>query len=170
MSGAHLHLVLNHFPILGALFGGILLLIGMIKQNKTLEKAGLITFIVIALITIPAYLTGEAAEHATEHLVGSSHDMVHEHEELAEIGFIMMLGLGVLSLVSFFFITRNKYMKYTSLKIVVLVSAFFTFGMMVIIGEHGGEIRRPELRGEVAQSPENEKDKKQEDADMPSEN
>ena len=68
MDQAHLHLILNHFPILGPLFGTVLLLIGTLKNNKVIQKAGLMSIAVIALITIPAYFTGEAAEHATDTL------------------------------------------------------------------------------------------------------
>jgi uncharacterized membrane protein len=148
MDQAHLHLVLNHFPILGTLFGAVILLIGAIKKNKTLQKAGLITLVLIAIITIPAFMTGEAAEHATEHLAGSSHDMVHEHEELAELGLISASIVGVASLALWFLIYRNRHQDYTRLAWAVTGLAFGSFFIMMLIGNHGGKIRRPELRGE----------------------
>lgn len=148
MTGAHLHLLLNHLPILGTLFGLLLLLVGLIKKSKTLQKTALATFVLVGLITIPAFLTGEAAEHATEHLVGSSHDMVHEHEELGEKGLILALVLGLVSAVFWLFLARNKHLHYRRALWVILVGSMLSFALMALIGNHGGKIRRPELRGE----------------------
>lgn len=149
MSGAHLHLLINHIPILGTFFGLILLFLGLTKKSKTLQKTGLATFFVVALITIPAFFTGEAAEHATEHLVGSSHDMVHEHEELGLKGLIIALVLGIVSVVYWFMLARNRHIHYVKVLWGILIFSLFSFFMMILIGGHGGKIRRPELRGEV---------------------
>lgn len=152
MDQAHLHLVLNHFPILGSLFAFILLLIATLKKNLFLYKTGLTVLFFVALLTIPAYTTGEAAEHATEHLPGSSHDMVHEHEEQAELAFPIMLALGAFA--GFLLLQMKRKPEGNHMKfawpMVVLTAGMFFF--MALIGNHGGKIRRPELRGEVVQS------------------
>ena len=38
----------------------------------------------MAVLTIPVFLTGEETEESVEHLAGVSHDLIEEHEELAE--------------------------------------------------------------------------------------
>lgn len=149
MDQAHLHLVLNHFPILGTLFGSILLIVGAFKKSRTLQKAALLTLVGVALFTLPAYYTGEAAEHATEHMIGSSHDMLEEHEELAEKGLVVALVLGAVSLVLWFFIHRNRHKDYTKFSWIVVGLSIISFLLMALIGNHGGKIRRPELRGET---------------------
>ena len=149
MTGAHLHLLLNHIPLLGTFFGLILLFIGLTKKSKTLQKAGLATFFVVALVTIPTFLTGESAEHATEHIAGFSHDVAHEHEELGEIGWIFAIVLGVLSGLFWFLLTKNRHIDYKKALWSILIISIASFIIMVLIGAHGGEIRRPELRGEV---------------------
>jgi len=149
MTAAHLHLLLNHIPILGTFFGLILLFLGLTKRSKTLQKVGLATFFIVGLVTIPAYLTGEAAEHATEHLSGSSHDMLHEHEELGMYGLIISLVLGTISGFFWFLVARNRHLDYKKVLWAILLGSLFSFFMMFFIGGHGGKIRRPELRGVI---------------------
>jgi uncharacterized membrane protein len=149
MTQAHLHLLLNHIPILGTFFGLVLLFLGLTKKSKTLQKTGLATFVIIGLLTIPAFLTGEAAEHATEHLLGSSHDMVHEHEELGEKGLIVALILALASAVYWFLVAKNRHLHYLKGLWTILIFSVFSFLLMALVGAHGGKIRRPELRGET---------------------
>lgn len=40
MNGAHLHLLLNHLPILGSLFGFVLLLVALARRQPLLVRAG----------------------------------------------------------------------------------------------------------------------------------
>lgn len=57
MTAAHIHLLLNHIPILGVLFG-LLLLYGTIKKTREIKKANLVTFIVAAILTVPVFFSG----------------------------------------------------------------------------------------------------------------
>jgi uncharacterized membrane protein len=165
MTLAHLHLVLNHMPILGTLFGLILLFLGLSRGNKILQKAGLVTFVVVALVTIPVFLTGEPAEHLVEDFPGFSHDMAHEHEELGEKGLIIALILGAISAFLVFLLNRNKNLNYKKGMWAVLALSVVSFLFMMLIGNHGGKIRRPELRGEKSEIGNNHSDKDISDED-----
>lgn len=156
MTAAHLHLVLNHMPILGSLFGLILLFIGLIRGNRILQKAGLATFVLVALITIPAFLTGEPAEHLVEDFGGFSHEMAHEHEELGEKGLIIALMLGAISAFLLYLLSRNKHLNYKRGLWGTLVLSLITFLFLVLIGNHGGKIRRPELRTDTTEMIDNQ--------------
>ena len=123
MDAGHLHLLLNHVPILGTFFGLVILIIGLLRKNQTLEKAAFITFVVVAVITLPAYISGEEAEHAVEHMAGSSHDMAHEHEELAETALFMMIGLALPSLIILITTMRSRVNRAGMMKMIVLVLA-----------------------------------------------
>ncbi|MCT4560733.1 MAG: hypothetical protein N4A41_05075 [Crocinitomicaceae bacterium] len=148
MDQAHLHLLFNHMPILGSLFGMILLLVGLVKSSRTVQRTGLWTLFLTAILTLPAFFTGEGAEHATEHLIGSSHAMMHEHEELAEKALIFSLVLGLVSIVLATLIARNKHIDYKKFVWMTFGLSVVTFFIMVLVGNHGGKARRPELRGE----------------------
>ena len=159
MNAGHLHLILNHAPIFGAFVGMIIFGIGMFRRNNTLEKTGLITFIVTGIATLPTYFTGEAAEEVAERFKDSSHDMIHEHEELAETGLILMIALAIASLILLIVMWRfkqsneGKHAKNGLMKSAILSLAATTFGIMMIVGNTGGKIRRPELRGDAVKNP-----------------
>lgn len=165
MDATHLHLILNHFPILGTLFGMGLLAYGFIAKNKSIQNSGLVLFVIIALISIPAFLTGEGAEETVEHLPGVSESLIHEHEEWAEKAIWLMGILGLLSLLNLFFSIKNKSGAKT-LSILTLVVSLATFGMMVQVGNLGGQIRHTEIRKasiQPAQSRDYEMEKEEHD-------
>lgn len=56
MNWAHIHLMLNHIPVLGTGFGLALLAWGMMRRNDSLQRAALAAFVVVALAAIPVYL------------------------------------------------------------------------------------------------------------------
>jgi uncharacterized membrane protein len=72
MSTTHIHLLLNHFPILGTFIGCLFLAWGFFKKNNSLKTAAAVLLTVISLISVPVYLTGEPAEEAIEKLPGIS--------------------------------------------------------------------------------------------------
>ena len=80
MNGVHVHLLLNHIPILGTLFALIILGFGYFFKQEILAKAALWTLVVSALVSIPSFLSGEEAEHAVEGIIGVSMVAVEEHE------------------------------------------------------------------------------------------
>ena len=62
MDQTHVHLVLTHFPIVGTIIGIGIMAYGVLAKNDAIKKTALIIFILMALLTIPVFLTGEAAE------------------------------------------------------------------------------------------------------------
>jgi hypothetical protein len=158
MNAGHMHLILNHAPIIGVFIGAVIFGIGMFRRNNTLEKTGLITFIATGIVTLPTYFTGEGAEEVAEQFKDSSHDMIHEHEELAETGLILMIALAIAALILLIVMWRSKgsnetkHSKQGLMKSAVLSLAATTFGLMMIVGNTGGKIRRPELRGDVVKN------------------
>ena len=58
MNPAHVHLALNHVPVVAAAVGVLLLGIGMARRSAALARAGLVTFVVAAALTGPVFLSG----------------------------------------------------------------------------------------------------------------
>ncbi|GAB4328177.1 MAG: hypothetical protein OHK0038_01980 [Flammeovirgaceae bacterium] len=148
MNPAHIHLLLNHIPILGSLFGTILLAIGLVRKDKSLLHAGLLTLVIVSIISVPAFFSGEGAEEMIEKMPDISHDVIHEHEEIAEKAIWLMELVGLASLIAFFLHLKEHPLRYT-VTIVVLVLAIANFGVMAKVGNTGGEIRHTEIRKEV---------------------
>lgn len=145
MDTTHIHLLLNHVPILGSFFGFLLLVVGLIMKNRVLERAALVTLIVTCLVGIPAFLSGEGAEERVEHLGDVSESYIEQHEEMATIAFWMMNITGVTALLTFA-LSLVKGSRNPRLTLITMLLAIVTFGTMVATGNYGGQIRHSELR------------------------
>ncbi len=145
MDATHLHLILTHFPIVGTMIGIGILAYGQFAKNDDVKKVALVTFVIMAILTIPVFLTGEEAEETVEHIAGVSEQLIENHEELAEKAIWLMGLLGVLSLINFFAIKKKlSFAKMISL--ITLIVSLGTFGLFAKVGNTGGEIRHSEIR------------------------
>lgn len=140
MDAHHLHLLLNHFPIIGTMFGFFAMLIGLITKNKTLHISSLVIFIAVAIIAIPTFVSGDGAEEKVKDSPTISKELIEEHESAAKIAFPFALGLGIISLVVLIFGLKNDNFFKIGCYVVFIVS-IITFGMMAYTGNTGGNIR-----------------------------
>ena len=145
MDTTHLHLLTNHLPILGGVFGMLILGYGLFRKNRTLITAGLVTFVLTALSALPPYFTGESAEDAVEGLAGVSHAIIEQHEEAAAVALGFTLLLGALSLIYLILEKRVKNWK-PNLSYLPLVLSVIVFALMARVGYLGGQIRHTEIR------------------------
>ena len=76
MSGAHLHLILNHLPLLGVIFAIPLLVITMRKPSPDLQKAALVMFTLSGLISPIVHLSGEQGEQELQNWPGISREVI----------------------------------------------------------------------------------------------
>ncbi len=154
MDATHLHLALAHFPIIGTLIGAAILAYGLMFKNLALQKGGLITCIIMALITIPVFLTGGEAEETVEDLAGVSEQLIENHEEFAEKAVWLIGIMGALALIAFFMIIK-KFSAAKTLTWITLIVSLATFGVFAQLGNLGGQIRHSEIRTSSSYSPEN---------------
>lgn len=148
MNQAHLHLLLNHLPILGSLFGILTLIAGFILKNDNVKRTALGLFAVAAITAIPAYLTGEGAEEVVESLPGVSENLIEAHEDMANIFLWVVGALGLLSLATLF--TDLKAQKITStMYIITFVASLAAMAFGAKVGASGGEIRHTEIRSDA---------------------
>ena len=68
----HLHLLLNHVPTVGTVVALAFQLLAFAKRSEDLMRASLAVFFGIALVSLPAYMTGYAAQNADQ---GASRDI-----------------------------------------------------------------------------------------------
>ncbi|MDQ3050301.1 MAG: hypothetical protein M3Q95_05395 [Bacteroidota bacterium] len=144
MNGAHVHLLLNHVPILGSLFALCLLLYGIFSKSEAVIKAALLTLVVSTLIAIPAFLSGEEAEHLVEPILGINENAMEEHEDMAEIAFWSMVMAGAVALGTLVAIRSTKFVSMMLLWVNVVMLAI-VFVLMARAGLSGGEIRHTEI-------------------------
>lgn len=149
MNLAHLHLMLNHIPLVGIGFVMLLLIIALIMKNSVLINISLIFVVIVALWAIPAYLTGEPAEEIVEDMPGVSERMIDEHEEFAEVAFIFIEAVGVLALLTI--IVRRYSLKTGKiLTLITLLGIIIGGGLIAWTANLGGKINHPEIRSDSA--------------------
>lgn len=146
MNEAHLHLIVNHFPIIAPILGLIVLLGGFLTRSAIVKRVACSLFIIGALFTFAAGATGEGAEHAVKEL-GISHDIVHEHEEAAEIFILFSYALGVAAIAGLWANYRNKSFS-TIVNVVIVALSIVAIFLGTRAGTTGGEIRHTEIRGD----------------------
>ena len=144
MNQAHLHMVFNHFPIIGLFFGIGILAFGIVKKQTILVNTAYVIFIFCMLMAKATMMTGEGAEEIVEEL-GISHDIIHEHEELAETFMKVLYGLGLVSILGLV-ANVKKYAKASIVSYAVLVLAIGSAVLSKSVGTSGGEIRHTEIR------------------------
>ena len=150
MNAAHLHLMLNHLPVIGIPLGLIMLLLALRKGSSDLRRFSYVFLVAIALISIPAFLSGEGAEEVVEHLPGVSEALIESHEEVAEIAWALTLISGALSLLLEISERLSRWVplrgRVLTLLVLCLVGAS---GTLLYTGNLGGQIRHTEIRSDA---------------------
>lgn len=145
MNGAHLHLLVNHFPIIGLIFGFGILVASLILKNKTVTNTAYFLFIVAAIFAAFSMGIGEGAEELVEDMPNIGSHIIHEHEELAEKLALLLYALGTLSIYGIYLNLKNN-SKTTLVSIIVLIIAVAGLFLAARTGTTGGEIRHTEIR------------------------
>jgi hypothetical protein len=145
MTSVHLHLLLNHVPILGSLFALILLAAGLLRGRTEIVRAALWTLTAIALLTVPVYLSGGEAEDQVKPLPGVSTILLEEHEEAALPAMLTIVGAGVLSLIALV-LGRGGRPLPRWLSGAVVAFTLLGFAMVARVGYLGGQVRHSEVR------------------------
>ena len=145
MNPVHLHLMLNHIPLVGVGFVVLLFVLAMFLRSNQLINISLIFTILVALWAIPAHQTGESAEEYVKNLPGYSDQLVQDHDIAADIAFIVVELVGVLALISL--VARRYYKKIAlTLTILKLVGLILGGVLLARAANLGGKIHHSELR------------------------
>ncbi len=145
MDATHIHLMLTHFPIVGTIIGIGILTYGLLSKNDSIKNVALSIFIIMSLLTIPVFITGEGAEETVEQLSGVSENIIEMHEELAEKAIWLMGLLGIISLVGLYVIIKKNHFSKVILPAILIIS-LATFILFAKVGNLGGQIRHTEIQ------------------------
>ncbi len=142
---AHLHLLLNHFPIVGTLVGLALFLMSFIGKNGDLRRASLIVFAGVALLSIPTFVSGVGAQVTIHGNPDAAAALIKRHEGAAILSLWFVLATGALALIGLAQSYRSSHPARWNIT-AVLAFSLLTVGLMARTGNTGGDIRHPEVR------------------------
>jgi hypothetical protein len=167
MSAAHLHLALNHIPVLGTLLGATVLAYGLGRGYEAVQRVGLVLLVVAGGGALAVYWTGGAAEEVVEGLAGVSHEAIEAHEAWGWYALLTGIGSGGAAFVAL--IVRSMGRRVTPWgHVVVLGLALLSSGAMMYTANLGGQVHHPELRASPPSGPDaNEPEEPEAEATVP---
>ena len=145
LSPTHVHLLLNHFPTIGFIIGLVLLVAGLIARSDHIKQAALVVLVGIALITIPTYVTGDAARRVLEGKPEVSQSLMLQHESAALISLAFMIITGGFAWLGMWQYRRMLHLPRWNAAVIILL-AVATLAVVTRAANLGGEIRHPEIR------------------------
>jgi len=145
MDWIHLHLALNHVPVLGTPF-----LIGLLawakwrRQDATLRLC-LWLFVVLGIVSIAIKFTGDFAAEQVGQSPAFDGGLMQRHEESADQATTGVFFMGLAAATVLFLSRGGRRAPGWTLGLLALL-ALVTFALMVRTANLGGHIRHPEIR------------------------
>jgi len=152
LNAAHLHLVLNHVPTLGTAVALALLLLALIRRQETLVHVGLEVLFVIAIVTMPVYVTGAAAYAHLRNGADFSDIAARIHQDAALTGFAVTEFAGFVAWVALWQSRRIGHAG-RGLVAAATVLSLIALAIMGRAATLGGEIHHLEIRAAAAAAP-----------------
>ncbi len=148
MNDAHIHLVVNHFPIIGVIFGLGILIAGMFLNSNTTKNVAYVLFIVSAIFAFVSDKTGGGAAKMVKELPNLDlNETIKTHAQLAGKFAIACYIMGIASIAGLYLnIKNNSRAKLVSFLVLIIAAVCAYLGKEV--GTTGGEIRHTEIRND----------------------
>lgn len=147
MNAPHIHLLINHLPIIGLIIGVLVVIFGLFSKKQVVTSVGLWITMIAGFSSYPTMYSGGASEHFLEENEVKycvSEELIHEHEEAAELAFWPCIATGLFAGLAL--IGNRKGHKHTKKAEILVV--FIGIISIILIGKAGltgGEIRHPEI-------------------------
>ena len=145
---AHLHLLLNHVPTVGSVVALGLLLLALVRRSEHLTHVGLEVLFVIAVLTLPVYISGVAAHDKLRDQPGISDTSIRVHHDAALAGFTVVELAGFVAWIALWQ-SRRRGRAAPGVLPAVMVLSIVALALMARAANLGGDIRHPEIRTDV---------------------
>lgn len=154
LSATHLHLLLNHVPTIGFIIGLGLFIIGLVAKSDDLKVGSLVTLVGVALITVPVFVTGGAAQQqicVASNVPGPCPDsaisrtLIEMHEGAAFLSLYVIVFTGGFAWLALWQYRRIRRIPAWNVAAVLILS-FVALATVAQAANLGGEIRHPEIR------------------------
>ena len=147
MNTVHIHLILNHIPILVTILSIPIVIWGYYRGNRSMLRLGMLGFVIAGLTVIPVFLSGEGAHDYVETSTVSEL-FLNEHEEAADVSLWLTGLLGVVGLGGLIIEKRRSGFFHIYIATLLMIS-LVTAGFLTYTGYLGGNIRHTEIQSEL---------------------
>jgi hypothetical protein len=160
LTPVHLHLLINHTPVMGSIAGVLLLLYGMIRKTAELERVALMTLVLTAALAFASDQTGDGAADVARKIPGVERQDIRAHSQSADTALLVAEITGAIALVGLIFGFRRKdrsdeaaprlYVRWHLSPprwavVLSLLGGLATMYFMSVTAYTGGTIRHPEI-------------------------
>ncbi len=143
MNPAYLHLLVNHLPVVGALVATVLLAVATVRRTAEGALYAYVALIVVAILAIVAYVTGNFAPPALAHVAGVTPDRITYHQVAAMVAMIVAILAGLLAAIP---LMLTGIATRRGVLIAYLVVSLLVDGLFAFVAQTGGAIRHTEIR------------------------
>jgi uncharacterized membrane protein len=144
---SHAHLVLNHVPTAGFVFGLAFYVIALVTNNALMKRGSLVVFVICSIAGVPTYVAGTAAMWAlTQPTIPEiSKAAINAHRDMALWTLFGLAFTGAISWIELWRARARGQFSQRALHLILLL-AIVTLGIMTETGHRGGLINHPEIR------------------------
>ena len=144
MDAVHVHLALNHVPIVGLMFALLLLVFALYRPSDDGRMVSLAALVLVALVSLPVYFTGQSSEDRVEKLPGVSEAVIDRHKDAAGVALAGAEVLGAIGVAGLVLVVRRAMPGWfipATLALTIVGG-----GLMAWTANLGGQIRHTEIR------------------------
>lgn len=144
MNQVHIHLLLNHMPVIGGFFALLILIYGLRKRSYHTQKAAYFLMIICTITAGITFFTGEGAEEVVENIAGISERAIEEHEDAGKLAWFSMILVGI-GAVGALVLMKKKSHLYKSYAIIMILVMVMSLTITAYAANLGGKIRHTEI-------------------------
>jgi uncharacterized membrane protein len=145
MDWTHLHLALNHVPVLGTPFLLGFLVWSWLRRQAVTLRFCLWLFVALAAASIGIKFTGDFAAEKLGSMPGFDKALTDRHEESADQAATGVFVMGISAAVALLLSRKGRATPAWSIGLLAVL-ALVTFLLMARTANFGGHIRHPEIR------------------------
>lgn len=145
LNGAHVHLLVNHIPVLAAGFALVFFILALWRNSDGWLRGGLLLLVFALAGDLAAYLSGPSAVHAIAGMPRSSDAALEAHH--ARAGYAIVTGVIVVVVGAIALILRKRNPQRSSWAKIALAAATLVHALVLAwTSLAGGKINHPELQ------------------------
>lgn len=146
MKPEHLHVILNHLPVLGLGLGIFALLLALLMKSRPAQIVGLAVILICSGSAYPVLRLGQEGYRNVRRIADEpGQDWLDAHMDRAEDWIGIYYALTALSLAALI-VPRYKPRTAVPLAVLTLILSAASFGAGVWISDFGGKVRHSEFR------------------------